>query len=791
MRLRWLGRILCLVLLCTSMPPSVAAGAETSAWEVVRQNKTLTSITWGDGRYVAVGSANWVRISQDGIRWTHHELRPTVRLGTVVYGAGRFVGLGNGVVYTSSDGQTWTERFSLEGLRRLWVAGDRYWVATQFRFYSSADAVTWTEARQAPPSELVGETGRYVGLLPREFGNIPAEILHSEDGVNWEEITVGDQIIPSTIAFGNGRFLMGASRSGTKALLLASADGRTWTELPDPGEIGPVFFAGGQFRMKLYGTYPLLRIASSPDGERWTQQPFVPGETSSLLTHAGEFWWQLGNAPLRSKDLQSWTPADEEIRGMLHAAAWGNEHWVVVGQGGTVLTSTDGQHWIRRDVDTDAEFRGVIWANGRFVAWTDPSFRGCDSPCGTLVITSTDGQTWQRKQLDGILRNMVGGNGLFLADDPKDGLSLSRDGLNWEIVDPENKRTRPLQFARGRFWRWGWMFRNDEVLTWSTDGRAWTPHPLPTLKTTDQMVVSEGMFLVYDRFNPSAHVSIDGENWSEGTRSRPYVDSPEALWASDRWYIFSTEGGKGSSFWSSSDGLNWQEAGSYPEGYVRSMAAGDGRLVAVGNDGLILTRSLVVPSPIPAPAPPLSCKSDFRDLASDHTACRAVSQMVERKVIGGYPDGTFGPERPITRAEFAKMLVIAQLWSPYPGAGLPMFKDVKGHWAYDLGFLQTVVAKGVMSGFPGGTLQPDAYVTRAEVVKMTVAASGLRPVGGAGYADVSASDWYDGWVGAARGARLLGPTAPTPLWTEGTFFAGGTPTTRAEAAIILSNLLQH
>lgn len=75
-------------------------------------------------------------------------------------------------------------------------------------------------------------------------------------------------------------------------------------------------------------------------------------------------------------------------------------------------------------------------------------------------------------------------------------------------------------------------------------------------------------------------------------------------------------------------------------------------------------------------------KSYFSDLPQNHWAYNAVKFMVERGIITGYPDNTFRPDNPVTRAEFARIMVVA-LNLPIKVTDTPSFKDVpKDHWAY-------------------------------------------------------------------------------------------------------------
>ncbi|WP_054251906.1 S-layer homology domain-containing protein [Neofamilia massiliensis] len=105
---------------------------------------------------------------------------------------------------------------------------------------------------------------------------------------------------------------------------------------------------------------------------------------------------------------------------------------------------------------------------------------------------------------------------------------------------------------------------------------------------------------------------------------------------------------------------------------------------------------------------------DYSDVENDRWSITAISYMNELGIIKGYPDGTFKPTRSISRAEFA---AIATRFSKITG-GNKIFSDLsKDHWAYDL--IQKAATAGWISGYPDGTFKPDREITRAEVVTIT------------------------------------------------------------------------
>jgi hypothetical protein len=107
---------------------------------------------------------------------------------------------------------------------------------------------------------------------------------------------------------------------------------------------------------------------------------------------------------------------------------------------------------------------------------------------------------------------------------------------------------------------------------------------------------------------------------------------------------------------------------------------------------------------------------DFVDVPGDYPFYQYIETAYVRGVISGYADGTFQPGNEVSRAQVAKMLVLAKGWQAASPAA-PHFTDVPaGHWAYS--YIETVFSKGVVSGYADGTFRPGASVVRAQVSKM-------------------------------------------------------------------------
>lgn len=110
----------------------------------------------------------------------------------------------------------------------------------------------------------------------------------------------------------------------------------------------------------------------------------------------------------------------------------------------------------------------------------------------------------------------------------------------------------------------------------------------------------------------------------------------------------------------------------------------------------------------------------FTDIAADHWAKPVLDDLSARGIIGGLSDGSFRPNRPITRAELA--VQIAQVFE-FSMRSASAFEDVPAsHWAYSA--IQKSVQMGFLTGYPQGRFEPSQTLSRAEV--LVAIASGLN-----------------------------------------------------------------
>ncbi len=108
-----------------------------------------------------------------------------------------------------------------------------------------------------------------------------------------------------------------------------------------------------------------------------------------------------------------------------------------------------------------------------------------------------------------------------------------------------------------------------------------------------------------------------------------------------------------------------------------------------------------------------SNRPNFKDIESSWYN-GAINAVTAKGLMQGYPDGTFRANAPMTRAEFAQLIKNIN-HKAYINKGLP-FEDVRGHWGYPA--IDKAYGTALITGYPDGTFRPDRQITRAEVARI-------------------------------------------------------------------------
>ncbi len=168
-----------------------------------------------------------------------------------------------------------------------------------------------------------------------------------------------------------------------------------------------------------------------------------------------------------------------------------------------------------------------------------------------------------------------------------------------------------------------------------------------------------------------------------------------------------------------------------------------------------------VPSATPSPATPSPTSTvNLSDVSSDYWARPFIQALAENNVISGFPDGTYRPNQPVTRAEFAALIQKAfsnQNRVRQLSAG--GFSDVPAnYWA--AAAIQNAYETGFLAGYPGNVFRPNQEIPRVQGI--VALSSGLGLTGGdtstltTYYNDASAIPEYAvGSVAAATVSNLV------------------------------------
>ncbi len=177
----------------------------------------------------------------------------------------------------------------------------------------------------------------------------------------------------------------------------------------------------------------------------------------------------------------------------------------------------------------------------------------------------------------------------------------------------------------------------------------------------------------------------------------------------------------------------------------------------------------------------VACAARFSDVCPDYWAYTFIDYLAAHGVVSGYSDGTFRPGNTATRAQLAKMIVIARGWSIVTPPS-PTFRDVPASNPF-YGVIETAHAHGIVSGYACGAgcteYRPNNTVTRGQISKMIVLAFGwpLDTSGGPHFTDVPPADPFYAYVETAYHRAIVSGYGST--------FRPGNPVTRAQLSKML------
>ncbi|CAM3381354.1 S-layer-like y domain-containing protein [Saccharibacillus brassicae] len=173
----------------------------------------------------------------------------------------------------------------------------------------------------------------------------------------------------------------------------------------------------------------------------------------------------------------------------------------------------------------------------------------------------------------------------------------------------------------------------------------------------------------------------------------------------------------------------------------------------------------------------------FSDLPSGHWGSASIAKAAKLGIVGGYANGTFRPNAPVTRAEFTAM--IARGFGIQPATSAAAFGDTRSSWA--AGYIGALSNLGVVAGYGDGSFKPNATISRAEMAAIIARVVNLGALPGtsapANFGDVRGDHWAAGVIKQAASAGLLNGSSASA-------FAPDQNASRAEAIALIVRALE-
>ena len=583
---------------------------------------SFRAVTWGAGRFVAVGSTSnsseaATAISEDGLTWMGRAVAMSSSLSDVVWSNGQFIAVGEGgKVLTSLDGVTWTVRSSLlQNLHGIAAGEGRLIVVGETGIATSMDGLVWTDRLAASGLKAVVWNGiQFVATMAA------GTIYTSSDGIDWLMRPVADAESLNAIAWNDGRFVT-VGNGG--AILTADVE-----------TVAPVITAQPVARTATAGETISLSVqaqSAEPLFFEWEKDGLALtdfNEPTLLLTNvvaadAGVYRVRVSNSAGHVASLPvavtvnlgtgaTQAPTDWKIasggRHLASVADNGNR-LVAVGDSGAVLISQGAQHWshLNLGVENYHKFSDIASGGGRFVAvgaagvilasadglawtscasgvsralrsvaWTGTEFVACGEK---VFLRSPDGIVWTARETSFPPNcSIVSAGNLLVVVGDSSTTQTSSDGMNWTTWPAAVPSLRDVTWGGGQFVAVG----PAGMISTSSDGMGWVNRRLAEANDLEGVTWNGRQFVAVGS-GGTIWISNNAAEWSKSV-SGSSSNLTDVVWAGNEFIVV----GARETILTSPDGTTWLGSARGSE-RLRSVARGDRRFVAVGESGTILS----------------------------------------------------------------------------------------------------------------------------------------------------------------------------------------------------------
>jgi hypothetical protein len=422
--------------------------------------------------------------------------------------------------------------------------GTRF-VGTGLGLWTSNDGVAWTFRDSAYPFAPLGLALKGNTVVAAGVGGT---ILRSVDGgLTWTRQNLGLQYSFFGATATATHFVV----VGADGAIFNSADGETWVPRDSGTQATLYDVAVASNRLVAVGADATV-LTSSDNGGTWTGYALTGGQGINLTAVTGDASMTVIGGPPRLV-LRTTTPSNAaamqfisvpQNSAPLTAALRGTNGWVLAGQGGTVMTSTDSNTWTLRYPVVSVQFTAAVRTTSQFIAGGYPSDK---------FVTSGDGVTWTTVTTT-----------IPAAD------NHAVTSLVWS--------PSPAKLVAGT--SGGRIYS-----TTAANGTGLTLRISGTTQRLNPGIWTGTMFIVPGN-GGTILTSTNGDSWT-GRNSGTTMDLSSAASNGTRHVVCGGGNGAGT-IQTSTNGISWSQAAA-PDGFMFGVAWNGSLFVAVGWGGLILT----------------------------------------------------------------------------------------------------------------------------------------------------------------------------------------------------------
>lgn len=311
----------------------------------------LWGVTFGEGKFVAVGDGGTVVTSETGLTWSPQSSGTTQSLRSVVWGDGAFVAVGDaGTILSSEDGTNWTTRICPGISGTLW--------------------------------KIIYGQGRFVTIAGSTLA------VTSTNGTNWTANPAGTSLDGTCLASGHGLFLVESSSKTNSA----SLNGTNWFPLLSGSQksLYTMTFANGTFVALDHD----LNSFTSTDGTNWVKRGSINSANlirpAQIAYGSGHFVTVGGGFIHYTRDATTWTVSTNGYFYVGWSVAYGQGTFVVVNNR---IIQSDPVVWLDSTGPGNFQISAVPGLSCLIETTSTPNVAASWSPFATVPITTCP-QPW-------------------------------------------------------------------------------------------------------------------------------------------------------------------------------------------------------------------------------------------------------------------------------------------------------------------------------------------------------------------------------------------------------------